>query len=157
MKDSREICLMSRKLKKEKEQMAISTRELTHREPADGAAAERKKLKEELLAAHRLKSRRKASRTRTHTSSLSTVLSHSRHSPNKHSPSKHSLGEHSPSKYPPGEHSAGGHPQSVRAPVRPRGKAPPIDPYAGEDLEVRMDDWLPALKRTALWNGWSEA
>ena len=43
MKDSREICLMSRKLEKEKEEMAISTRELAHREPADGAAAERKK------------------------------------------------------------------------------------------------------------------
>ena len=37
-----------------------------------------------------------------------------------------------------------------------RGKAPPIDPYTEEDPEVRMDDWLPALKRAVSWNDWSE-
>ena len=35
-------------------------------------------------------------------------------------------------------------------------KAPPIDPYTGEDPEVRIDDWLPALKRAVSWNDWSE-
>ena len=37
-----------------------------------------------------------------------------------------------------------------------RGKAPLIDPYSGEDPEVRLDDWLPILKRVADWNAWSE-
>ena len=31
---------------------------------------------------------------------------------------------------------------------------PVIDPYTGEDPD---DDWLPALKRAASWNDWSEA
>ena len=42
-------------------------------------------------------------------------------------------------------------------PMKRRGKAPPIDSFTGEDPEVRIDDWLPALKRAASWNGWSEA
>ena len=37
-----------------------------------------------------------------------------------------------------------------------RGKAPPIDPFIGEDPECRLDDWLPALRRAAYWNGWIE-
>ena len=31
---------------------------------------------------------------------------------------------------------------------------PVIDPYTGEDPD---DDWLPAQKRAASWNDWSEA
>ena len=30
------------------------------------------------------------------------------------------------------------------------GKAPPIDPFTGEDAEITLDDWLPSLKRAAL-------
>ena len=37
-----------------------------------------------------------------------------------------------------------------------RGKAPPVDPFTGEDLEVRLDDWLPSLGRAKLWNDWTE-
>ena len=36
--------------------------------------------------------------------------------------------------------------QAEKLPMKRRGKAPSIDPYTGEDPEVRMDDWLPALK-----------
>ena len=28
-----------------------------------------------------------------------------------------------------------------------RGKAPPVDPFTGEDPEVRIDEWLPSLER----------
>ena len=48
---------------------------------------------------------------------------------------------------------SGGPPVSSR--VR-RGKAPPVDPFTGEDPECRLDDWLPALRRSADWNGWTE-
>ena len=47
-------------------------------------------------------------------------------------------------------------------PVRPvasterRGKAPPIDPFMGEDPEVRIDEWLPSLERARDWNDWTE-
>ena len=44
----------------------------------------------------------------------------------------------------------------VRTPKPRQGKAPPINPCTGEAPEVRLDDWLPALKRAADWNGWSE-
>ena len=37
-----------------------------------------------------------------------------------------------------------------------RGRAPPIDQFTGEDPEVSLDDWLPALSRASCWNGWSE-
>ena len=37
-----------------------------------------------------------------------------------------------------------------------RGKAPPVDPFTGEDPVCRLDDWLPTLKRAAEWNGWTE-
>ena len=40
--------------------------------------------------------------------------------------------------------------------MKRRGKAPPIDLYTGEDPKVRIDDWLPALKRAVSWNDWSE-
>lgn len=36
------------------------------------------------------------------------------------------------------------------------GKAPPIDPFDGENVDVRFDDWLPMLQRAATWNDWSE-
>ena len=36
------------------------------------------------------------------------------------------------------------------------GKAPPIDPFHGNDPDVRLDDWLATLERAAIWNGWSD-
>ena len=42
------------------------------------------------------------------------------------------------------------------APRTRRGKAPPVDPFTGEDVEVRLDDWLPSLERAKLWNDWTE-
>ena len=35
-----------------------------------------------------------------------------------------------------------------------RGKAPPVDSFTGEDLETRLDDWLPSLERARVWNEW---
>ena len=35
---------------------------------------------------------------------------------------------------------------------RRRGKAPPVDPFTGENQEIRLDDWLPALQRASQWN-----
>ncbi len=64
--------------------------------------------------------------------------------------------------YAPSEHLSGGLPssESGHLPEKPsakrRGKSPPINPYTGEDPEVRIDDWLPALKRAASRNDWSE-
>ena len=37
-----------------------------------------------------------------------------------------------------------------------RGKAPPVEPFTGENAEVQFEDWLPTLERAAAWNGWSE-
>lgn len=37
-----------------------------------------------------------------------------------------------------------------------RGKAPPIDPFTGENPEIRLDDWLPSLQRASRWNQWTE-
>ena len=36
-----------------------------------------------------------------------------------------------------------------------RGKAPPVDPFTSEE-DIRLDDWLPALRRASVWNRWSE-
>ena len=36
-----------------------------------------------------------------------------------------------------------------------RGKAPLVDPFTGEDPAIKLDDWLPILRRASLWNGWS--
>ena len=36
-----------------------------------------------------------------------------------------------------------------------RGKAPPIDLFTAESLEITFDDWLPTLERAATWNGWT--
>ena len=31
-----------------------------------------------------------------------------------------------------------------------------MDSFTGEDVEVRLDDWLPSLERAKLWNDWTE-
>ena len=36
-----------------------------------------------------------------------------------------------------------------------QGKAPTIDPFTGENSEIRFDDWLPTLERAAAWNNWT--
>ena len=41
-------------------------------------------------------------------------------------------------------------------PGKRRGKAPPIDPFTGENPEIRLDDWLPSLQRASRWNQWTE-
>ena len=41
--------------------------------------------------------------------------------------------------------------------VTRRGKATPIDPFTGENPALRLEEWLPALKRASQWNRWSEA
>ena len=50
-------------------------------------------------------------------------------------------------------------PETSTASVQPRrvrrGKAPPVDPFTGEDPAIKLDDWLPILRRASLWNGWS--
>jgi hypothetical protein len=47
-------------------------------------------------------------------------------------------------------------PLPTRATRARRGKAPPVQSFSGENIEVQLDDWLPALKRASLWNDWSE-
>ncbi len=47
-------------------------------------------------------------------------------------------------------------PECAVQPRRRRGKAPPVEPFSGENPEVRLDDWLPALQRAAEWNQWTE-
>ena len=49
-------------------------------------------------------------------------------------------------------------PEPETVPVRPtrRGKAPPVDPFTGEDPTVKPEDWIPVLKRASIWNGWSQ-
>lgn len=39
---------------------------------------------------------------------------------------------------------------------RCHGKAPPVDPFTGEDQDSQLDDWLPALERACQWNDWTE-
>ena len=36
------------------------------------------------------------------------------------------------------------------------GKALPVDPYTGEDIEVWWEDWLPTFERAASWNKWTD-
>ena len=31
-----------------------------------------------------------------------------------------------------------------------------VDPFNGENFEVRLDEWLPSLERACMWNEWSE-
>ena len=44
----------------------------------------------------------------------------------------------------------------MEAMKRRRGRAPPLDAFTGEDPEVRLEDWIPGLKRVADCNAWSE-
>ena len=80
-----------------------------------------------------------------------------RHSPREDSPRSHhqSSREHSPLS---GEHDS---PSTEREPVTStrivrQGKAPPINPFTGENLEVTLNDWLMSLQRASTWNGWTE-
>ena len=41
--------------------------------------------------------------------------------------------------------------------VRGRGKAPPVDPFTGEQPDVLWEDWLSTFERASIWNGWSES
>ena len=43
-----------------------------------------------------------------------------------------------------------------RSSAHRRGKAPPVEPFTGENEAIRLDDWLPALERAATWNEWAE-
>lgn len=47
-------------------------------------------------------------------------------------------------------------PPNPSLPVCRQGKAPPVDSFMGERPEVRFEDWVPTLDRTAVWNGWSK-
>ena len=47
------------------------------------------------------------------------------------------------------------HAMPIESPRQRRGRAPPIDPFTGENPELRLDDWLPSLRRAAQWNRWS--
>ena len=47
--------------------------------------------------------------------------------------------------------------RAIQSMMRRRGKAPPVDSFTGEDPEIRLEDWLPALQRASEWNGWSNA
>ena len=37
-----------------------------------------------------------------------------------------------------------------------RGKAPPVDPFTGENPEIWFEDWLPSLNRASTWNEWTD-
>ena len=49
-----------------------------------------------------------------------------------------------------------GYPSSRPFAKARRGKAPPVDSFTGENEEIGLDDWLPALQRASSWNGWTE-
>ena len=36
------------------------------------------------------------------------------------------------------------------------GKAPLVDPFTGENLEVHFDEQLPSLERAHTWNEWTK-
>ena len=38
-----------------------------------------------------------------------------------------------------------------------RGKAPPIEPFTGEGIDMLFEEWLPSFERAVVWNGWGEA
>ena len=42
------------------------------------------------------------------------------------------------------------------APGGRKGRAPPVDPFFGDSIDVTFDDWLPSLERAAVWNSWTE-
>ena len=33
----------------------------------------------------------------------------------------------------------------------------PIEPFAGEGVDMLFEEWLPSFERTATWNSWGEA
>ena len=35
-------------------------------------------------------------------------------------------------------------------------KAPPVDPFTGDNPEMRLEDWLPSLQQASSWNQWTE-
>ena len=37
-----------------------------------------------------------------------------------------------------------------------RGKAPPVEPYTGENPDILWEEWFPMFERAASWNGWTE-
>ena len=43
-----------------------------------------------------------------------------------------------------------------RAAHHHKGKAPPVDPFSGDDPLLRFEDWLPGLQRAADWYVWTE-
>ena len=42
------------------------------------------------------------------------------------------------------------------APGGRKGRAPPVDPFCGDSIDVTFEDWLPSLERAAVWNSWTE-
>ena len=46
-------------------------------------------------------------------------------------------------------------PPAQPPPVRRRGKAPPVEPFTGENPSELLEDWQPTLERAGHWNGWS--
>ena len=43
------------------------------------------------------------------------------------------------------------------APCAPRrGKAPPVDKFDGDDVELPFEEWLPSFERASMWNSWTE-
>ena len=37
-----------------------------------------------------------------------------------------------------------------------QGKAPPVDPFTGENPEIWFEDWLPSLNQASTWNEWMD-
>ena len=35
-------------------------------------------------------------------------------------------------------------------------KAPSVDPFTSEDLEIRIDEWLLSMERAHSWYDWTE-
>ena len=45
----------------------------------------------------------------------------------------------------------------VQFPTSRRGKAPPIEPFTGEGVDMLFEEWLPSFERAVVGNGWGEA
>lgn len=41
------------------------------------------------------------------------------------------------------------------APHYRSGKAPPVDMFTGDSMELHLEDWLPTLERASTWNCWT--
>ena len=37
-----------------------------------------------------------------------------------------------------------------------KGRAPSMDPFFGDSIDIMFDDWLPSLERAAVYNSWTE-